>query len=120
VHPGREMLTLYFSCSGGPSAVFIESVSGNVMPNLCFCILTDLRVTKCFPVRPGPEMSMHYFSCSDGPSAVSVKSASDTIRQTCDFASGRICGTRSAFRCVQVTKDRCTIFHARVAPVRFP
>jgi hypothetical protein len=33
---GRIMLRHYFSCSGGPSAVFIKSALGHVTPNLCF------------------------------------------------------------------------------------
>jgi hypothetical protein len=43
------------------------------MPNLCFCILCDLRVTKCLTVGLVHEMSTHYFSYSGGPSAVSIK-----------------------------------------------
>jgi hypothetical protein len=31
-----------------------------------------------------------------------------------------MCGSRSAFRYVRGVKHRCTIFHARVALVRFP
>jgi hypothetical protein len=41
VHYGasrHETSAHYFSCSGGPSAVSIKSVTGHVMPNLCFCI----------------------------------------------------------------------------------
>jgi hypothetical protein len=34
------------------------------------------------------------------------------------FASSGICGSRSAFWCVQVTKRGHSIFHARVEPVR--
>jgi hypothetical protein len=34
-----------FPCSGGPSAISIKSALGNVMPNLCFGICCDLRVT---------------------------------------------------------------------------
>jgi hypothetical protein len=34
-----------FPCLGGPDAVFIESASGHVTPNLCFCIRWVLRVT---------------------------------------------------------------------------
>jgi hypothetical protein len=36
------------------------------------------------------------------------------------FASGRIYGSCSAFRCVQGVKRQHTIFHARVGPVRIP
>jgi hypothetical protein len=41
----------------------------------------------------------------------------DTFCQTCVFASGGICGSRSAFWCVQGMKRRCAIFHAQVGPV---
>jgi hypothetical protein len=40
------------------------------------------------------------------------------LRWTCVFASGRICGSHIAFRCIQTVKYRCTIFHARLGPVQ--
>jgi hypothetical protein len=43
----------------------------------------------------------------------------DTCRRICVFASGGICGSRSAFRCLRGTKYRHTIFHARVGLVQF-
>jgi hypothetical protein len=49
---------------------------------MCFCIRRDLRVTKCIPVRPG---------------RIRQKVHGDTLRQTCVFASGGICGWCSAF-----------------------
>jgi hypothetical protein len=42
------------------------------------------------------------------------------LRRSCVSVSGGICGSRSAFRYVRGVKHRCTIFHARVALVRFP
>jgi hypothetical protein len=41
---GRESLTHYFLCSGGTGTDLTKSISGHVMPNLCFCIRWDLRV----------------------------------------------------------------------------
>jgi hypothetical protein len=41
------------------------------------------------------------------------------LRQTCVFASGGICVTRSGFRSVQGAKHRCSIFHALVGRYRF-
>jgi hypothetical protein len=38
VGPGREISTPYFLCSGGTGTYSIESESGHVTPNLCFCI----------------------------------------------------------------------------------
>jgi hypothetical protein len=40
--------------------------------------------------------------------------------QTYVFASGRLCGSRSAFQCFWGAKRRCTIFHAHVRPKRIP
>jgi hypothetical protein len=44
----------------------------------------------------------------------------DTLHRTCVSASGGICGSRGAFRCVRGTKRRLTIAHARVGWVRIP
>jgi hypothetical protein len=51
----------------------IDSVSGHITSKLCFCILWDLRVTKCIPMGPGHEMSTHYFLCLGGSGVVSIK-----------------------------------------------
>jgi hypothetical protein len=40
------------------------------------------------------------------------------LRQTCDFASGVICGSCRVFRSVRGAKYRSTIFHVRVGPIR--
>jgi hypothetical protein len=42
----------------------------------------------------------------------------DTLRRTCAFASGAICGSSSAFRYVRCAKHWHTIFHACVGPVQ--
>jgi hypothetical protein len=116
---GRETFTHYFWCSGGLGAVFLKSVSGHVTLNLCFCIRWDLRITECIPLRPGRETSAHYLSCSGGPGAVSKKAYRDTLRRTCVFVSGGICGSCRALRYIRGPKYRCTIFLALVGPKLF-
>jgi hypothetical protein len=44
-HPGHEMSTQYFSCSGGTSTDSKKTLSGHVTSNECFCIQWDMRVT---------------------------------------------------------------------------
>jgi hypothetical protein len=45
LHPERETLIHYFSCSGGSDADPLKSVSRHVTQNLCFCILCDMWIT---------------------------------------------------------------------------
>jgi hypothetical protein len=52
-------------------------------------------------------------------SAGDILHSTASVAQNVDASSG-ICGSCSAFRCVQDVKRRRTIFHARVGPVRIP
>jgi hypothetical protein len=70
------------------------------------------------------------FDSHVGPIWNPQKVLRDTLRRTSVFASmgsmghvvhsGVICGSRSAFLCVQATKHRHTIFHVHVVRVWFP
>jgi hypothetical protein len=51
-----------------------------------------------------------FFMFGLGPIWIQQKARRDTIRRTCVFASAGICGSRSAFRCVQGAKRGHTIF----------
>jgi hypothetical protein len=53
-----------------------------------------------------------------GPGVVSIKTRRETLRRTCVFSSGGICGSRTTFRCVRGMKRRHAIFHARVRLVQ--
>jgi hypothetical protein len=68
-------------------------------------------------VNPGCEMLVHYFSFLCGASMDSTKSELGHIRLNLCFASGRICGSRGALRCVWGVKHRCTLFLASVGAI---
>jgi hypothetical protein len=114
------MSTLYFSCSSEPRVVSIKSTPGHVTLNYYFHIQWIMRVTQWIPVCPGCKMSIQYFSSSGGTGTDSMKSAPGHVIPNLFFAYCGICGSRSAFWCIQRMKHRCTIFHARMCPVRFP
>jgi hypothetical protein len=67
MRPVLETLTHLFSCSGGTGTDSTKSELGHIMPNLCFSIWWDLRVTYCVLVRLWHERSTHNFSSSCGP-----------------------------------------------------
>jgi hypothetical protein len=71
-------------------------------------------------VHLGHEMSTHNFSFSGGPGAVSINSSLGHVTLNLVFASGAVCGSRSAFRCVSAMKHRRNIFHARAGLVQIP
>jgi hypothetical protein len=48
------------------------------------------------------------------------KKRGGTLHRACVFAFGRICESRSAFRCILGAKCRRIIFYARVGPVWIP
>jgi hypothetical protein len=112
------MLVHYFSCSGGSSMDFTNSVLGHVTPNLCFSIRCDLRVMYCILLHLEHEISTHYFACSRGPSAVSTKTCPDTLYGTCVLHLVGSVGQIVHSVATRPRKCRCTIFHARVGPVR--
>jgi hypothetical protein len=88
------------------------------MPNLCFSLRWDPRVTHCNLVCLGDKTSTHYFSCSGGTGVVSIKSVVGDITPNFYFPSDGICGSCSAFQCDRGVKRRLTIFHSRFRPIR--
>jgi hypothetical protein len=63
-------------------------------------------------------MSKHYFLCSGGPGAFSKKVSLEMLHQTCVFASRGTNGSRSVFWFVRGVKRDCTIFRARMGPIK--
>jgi hypothetical protein len=70
-------------------------------------------------MHPGRETSKHYFSCSGRLGVVSIKSAPRHFTLNLSFASGGICGSLSAFWCVQGSKRQLTFFMLRWAQCDF-
>jgi hypothetical protein len=108
----------YFSCWGGPSTVSIKTARGHVTPKFCFLHPVGYAGHVVHSGASGRKMSMHTFCCTVGNIWIQQKLHQNTFRQTCDFLSGGIYGSRSAFRWIQGTKRRCTIFYVWVGPVQ--
>jgi hypothetical protein len=120
VRPAHKSVeALFFMLRWDPYGFHKKHVRTRYTELVVFCIRWDVRVMLYISVCPGCETSSHYFSYSGRPGAVSIKSAPGHVMpKLCFFASGEICGSRSAFWCVWAVKHRSTIFHARVVPVQ--
>jgi hypothetical protein len=71
-------------------------------------------------VRLGHETSKRYLSCSGQTSSDSTKKHAWTRYAELVFSCPvGFVGSHIAFRCIQATKRRCTIFHTWVGPVWF-
>jgi hypothetical protein len=107
-----------FHARGETSTDSTKSVMEHLTPNLCFCIRWDTQVTYCIVRHLRRETSTHYFSCLGGTTTDSKNNTTRHVTPNSCFTSGGICGSRIAFRCVRDANRRCSIFHARLGPVR--
>jgi hypothetical protein len=73
----------YFLCQGGPVAVSTRSVSGDITPNLCFCIRCDLRSHSVLWSLQVMKRWCTIFHAWVGWVWNPHKVLRDTLRQTC-------------------------------------
>jgi hypothetical protein len=66
--------------------------------------------SQCIRCVRGAKRHHIIFHAWVGPVQFPLKARRDTLRQTCVFASSKICRSRRTFRCIQAVKHRCTIF----------
>jgi hypothetical protein len=83
VCPGREMSVYYFSCSGGPGAVFIKSVSGHITLDTCFLSIGICGSRSAFQCIRGTKRRCTIFYAQVGPVTIPQKACRDTLCQTC-------------------------------------
>jgi hypothetical protein len=92
----RHVVALFFLL-GWDRYRFQKNASRHITPHMCFCIRWDQRVMLCLVVLLRYETSTYHFSCSGGTSVViPQKARRETLRRTCVFASGGICGLHRA------------------------
>jgi hypothetical protein len=70
-----------FSCSGGTSMDRTKSTLEQFMPNLCFCIQWDVRLTSFQCIR-GAKHRHTIFGARVGPVRIQQKAHRDTAGQT--------------------------------------
>jgi hypothetical protein len=96
----------------------IKSMLGHVTPHLCFLHLVGSAGHVVHSGASGARnIDTLFFILAWERYVFNKKCAGTRYAELVFFASGVIYGTQSAFQCVQGTKHRHTIFHARDGPV---
>jgi hypothetical protein len=120
MHPVHETSMHYFSCTGGTRTYSTKKCTRTHYVKLVF--LHPVGSTG-HVVHSGASRVQNIdtlFFMLEWAGAASVKSASGHVAPNLCFCIRWDQRSRSAFWCVRGMTRRCTIFHARVGPVRFP
>jgi hypothetical protein len=111
----------YFLCLGGTDMDSTKGTLGHLMSNSC--VLHPVGSAGHVVNSGAPaarNINALFFMLVWDRYRFHKKHTRTHHARTCVFASGGICGSCSAFWCVQGTKHQHTIFHAQVGPVLFP
>jgi hypothetical protein len=93
------------------------SMTGHVTLNLCFPSCGIYGSYSAFRFVWGLKPERTVFQAMVARCGLHKKCAEMWYAELVFFASGAICGSRSAFQCIEAMKCRYTIFHVGVEPV---
>jgi hypothetical protein len=116
VHLGRDRSMHFFHATVGQYG-FVKKCVGTCYPELFLHPVGSAGLVMHSSVSEARNVETLFFMLRWDRYGFHNNRAGTHCAKPAFFSSGRICWSRSAFRCIRVVKRRCTIFQVREGPV---